>query len=242
MDRQGVRRMVCMHTLPGDLDAAARGIAAAGGRLVGYAMVNPLAPGAAAAVERAARDHGFRGVALFPAMFGFRIDGEEAAAVLEVADRYALNAFVHCGVLKVGFRKKLGLPTGFDLSLSNPLNLSRPCARFPRVNFIVPHLGSGMFRELLMLADTFPNVYADTSGIGAWPRYLDGRPAQGRVLAQALDVLGEDRLLFGTDSTFFPRGWRRDVLDEHLRVFDQEKLPPDVVRKILGGNLARLLD
>src|SRR5688572_17461269 len=58
MDRHGVRRMVSMHTLPGDLESAARGIAAANGRLVGYAMVNPLADpaGAADAVARAVRE------------------------------------------------------------------------------------------------------------------------------------------------------------------------------------------
>src|SRR5215204_4236123 len=43
MDRHGVDGMVSIHTLPGDLDSAARGIAATNGRLVGYVMVNPLA-------------------------------------------------------------------------------------------------------------------------------------------------------------------------------------------------------
>src|SRR5437016_405190 len=56
MDRHGVDRMISIHTLPGDLESAGRGIAAADGRLVGYVMVNPLANGAAdqvgVAVER----------------------------------------------------------------------------------------------------------------------------------------------------------------------------------------------
>src|SRR5438034_10431963 len=63
MDRHGVDRMISIHTLPGDLDSAGRGVRAAGGRLVGYAMVNPLAAGATTAVEWAVGEFGFRGVA-----------------------------------------------------------------------------------------------------------------------------------------------------------------------------------
>src|SRR5712671_3855125 len=39
MDRHGVDRIMSIHTLPGDLESAGRGIAAGGGRLTGYVMV-----------------------------------------------------------------------------------------------------------------------------------------------------------------------------------------------------------
>lgn len=241
MDRHGVDRMVTLHTLPGDPDDAGTGITAAGGRLVGYVMVNPLAPGAADALDRAVRQYGFRGVALFPAMFRFPVTGDAAYALFDVADRHGLNVFVHCGVLKVAFRTKLGLPAAFDGAFSNPLHLQRPCAEFPRAQFVIPHLGSGLLRELLMLADTAPNVFADTSGVAGWAKYLDGGPTNAQVLRQAINVMGAGRLLFGTDSTFFPRGWRRDVFDDHLRVFGEAKLTEQQVAQILGGNLDRLL-
>ena len=241
MDRHGVDRMVSIHTLPGDLDSAGKAVAASGGRLVGYVMVNPSADGAAAAVERAVTEYGFRGVALFPAMFGFPMTGDKAYAILDAANRHGLNVFVHCGVLKVAFRGKLGLPSPFDGTFSNPLALQKPAAEFPRARFIIPHLGSGLFRELLMLADMAPNVYADTSGIGVWAKYLDGSPTRAQILRQAVSVMGADRLLFGSDSTFFPRGWRRDMFDQQLRVFEEAKLTADEARQILGANLERLL-
>ena len=148
---------------------------------------------------------------------------------------------MHCGVLKVGFREKLNLPAPFDLSVASPLALRKACTQFPNIRFILPHLGSGMFRELLMLADTAPNVFADTSAIGSWGRYNEARPTEAQVLSHAVDVLGAERLLFGTDSTFFPRGWRRDVFDAHLKVFEEAKLDAKQVGAILGGNLERLL-
>lgn len=241
LDRHGVERMVSMHTLPGDLDAAGAAIHSTRGRLIGYASVNPLAQGAIENVRRAVTEYGFRGIALFPAMFRFSMSSEAAYAVLELANEQRLNVFVHCGVLKVGFRTKLGLPCAFDAQFANPLLLQRPAAEFPRANFIVPHLGSGLLRELLMLADQCSNVYADTSGLPGWAKYLDGRPMPAQVLRQAVDVMGAHRLLFGTDSTFFPRGWRRDVFDAQLEVFRQARLSEEQVAQILGQNLERLL-
>jgi predicted TIM-barrel fold metal-dependent hydrolase len=141
----------------------------------------------------------------------------------------------------VGFRTKLGLPSAFDGMMANPLALQRPAAQYPRAKFVVPHLGSGMLRELLMLADQSPNVYADTSGFGGWAKYLDGAPGKAQMVRQAVEVMGAGRLLFGTDSTFFPRGWRKDVFDEQLKVFQEAGLSAEQVKQILSGNMERLL-
>lgn len=241
LEKHGVERAVSLHTLPGDLDSAGKAVAAADKRLVGFVMVNPLAEGPVTTVDRAVKQHGFRGVALFPSMFGFALHDDRAQAVLEVANRHKLLVFVHCGVLKVGFRDKLNLAATFDLSLSNPLALRKPAAQFPNIRFIVPHLGSGMFRELLMLADSAPNIFADTSGIGAWGKYLEGHPSEAQVLRHAVEMMGAERLLFGTDSSWFPRGWRRDVLDAHLKVFEEATLDDKQVGAILSRNLERLL-
>jgi predicted TIM-barrel fold metal-dependent hydrolase len=241
MDRHGVDRMVAIHTLPGDIESAARGVQAAAGRLVGYAMINPLAEDALQTAQRAVNGMGFRGLALFPAMFRFSMTSDPVYALLDLANRHGLNVFVHCGVLKVGFRTKLGLRSAFDAAFSNPLSLQRPAAEFPQVNFIIPHLGSGLFRELLMLADQVGNVYADTSGLPGWARYLEGAPTPAHVLRQAIHVMGSQRLLFGSDSTFFPRGWRRDVFDQQMAVFEEAHLTDSDVRQILGENLQRLL-
>ena len=79
--------------------------------------------------------------------------------------------FVHCGVLTVGIRRKLGLPSPFDMRFSNPLDLHAIALRYPRMPFMVPHFGAGYLREALMLADLCPNVYLDTSSSNSWMRY-----------------------------------------------------------------------
>jgi predicted TIM-barrel fold metal-dependent hydrolase len=174
-------------------------------------------------------------------MFRFPMSGDAVREILKLANEHAMVVFVHCGVLKVGFRTKLGLPCAFVPTLATPLHLQPLCAEFSRAKFVIPHLGSGLFRELLMLGDQCPNVYTDTSGAAGWAKYLDGEPTRAQVLRQAVDVMGADRLLFGTDSTFFPRGWRRDVFDEQLRIFADAQLTAEQVEMILGRNLDRLI-
>ena len=71
----------------------------------------------------------------------------------------------------------------------------------------MPHFGAGYFREALMLADLCSNVYLDTSSTNSWMRYQAAHLTLRTVFRHALDVAGPERLLFGTDSSFFPRGW-----------------------------------
>ena len=57
-----------------------------------------------------------------------------------------------------------------------------------------------------------PNVYLDTSSTNRWMAYHPSLTLRD-VFRQALDVAGPDRLLFGSDSSFFPRGWNRQIYD-----------------------------
>ena len=60
------------------------------------------------------------------------------------------------------------------------------------------------------------------------------------VFRAALRVFGPERILFGTDSTSFPRGWRSDVFEARAATL-APLISPDAARAIFGGNLARLL-
>ena len=60
------------------------------------------------------------------------------------------------------------------------------------------------------------------------------------VFRQALDVLGPDRLLFGTDSSFFPRGWQKGVYEAQLKALDGAGCPEPDRELIFGGNFNRI--
>jgi predicted TIM-barrel fold metal-dependent hydrolase len=148
--------------------------------------------------------------------------------------------FVHCGVLSVGARRKLGLPSPFDIRFGNPLDLHAVALAYPKVNVIVPHFGAGMFREALMLADLCPNVLLDTSSSNGWIKYEPHGLTLSAVFRQALAVAGPDRLLFGTDSSFFPRGWVMDVYERQSSALDEINASEEVRAKIFGGNFERV--
>jgi predicted TIM-barrel fold metal-dependent hydrolase len=181
-----------------------------------------------------------RAICLFPAMQRYSLHDPHVRAVVEVAAATEGTAvFVHCGALSVGVRKKLGLPSRFDVSRGNPLDLHALAADFPRVPFIVPHFGAGLFREALLVADLCPNVYLDTSSSNRWMSYHPGLTLAD-VFRQALEVAGSERLLFGTDSSFFPRGWNTAVHEAQVSTLDRAGVDDGIRRRIFGGNFDRL--
>ena len=241
LDRHGVARAALIASLPGDESSVTAAIAAHPSRFLGYFMVNPTAQGALAAVE-AALEAGLRGLCFFPAMHRYSMHDERAVALLELAAaRGGCLAFVHCGVLSVGVRAKLGLPSLFDLRYSNPLDLHALALRYPRLPFAIPHFGAGMFREALMLCDLCPNVYLDTSSGNSWMKYQEAGCDLVSVFRRALAVAGPERLLFGSDSSFFPRGWHRAVFDNQVAALASLEIDEAAARNILGANLERIL-
>ena len=173
-------------------------------------------------------------------MHRYSMHDPRVEAVLEEAAAQPHRAvFVHCGVLTVGVRKKLGLPSPFDMRFSNPLDLHAIALRYPKLPFIVPHFGAGLFREALALADLCPNVFLDTSSTNSWMRYEDFDLKW--VFRRALAVAGPKRLLFGTDSSFFPRGWNRSIFEEQSHMIAALDLASADARLVLGENLERIL-
>lgn len=241
LDRHAVKRCALIASIPGDEASAVAAIQSFPDRFWGYFLFDPTKPDAGERAS-AAFNSGLQGLCLFPAMQGFSAQDERLAPVYQAAaGRPGTIVFVHCGVLSVGVRKKLGLASKFDMSRSNPLDLHRAALENPQVNFVVPHFGAGFFREALMLADLCPNVHLDTSSSNSWTKYLTPPPSLEDVFRQALSVVGPDRLLFGSDSSFFPRGWNRAVFDAQVQALQKLALSSDAASKIFGGNLSRLL-
>jgi predicted TIM-barrel fold metal-dependent hydrolase len=96
------------------------------------------------------------------------------------------------------------------------------------VDFIIPHLGSfaddwRAQRSLIDILARHPNIYTDTSGV----RRFD-------LLVEAVRRAGPEKILFGTDGPWLHPG----VELAKIRALG---LAPCDERKVLGGNLLRLL-
>lgn len=240
LDAHNVRRAALIASVPGDEASVAIAVARHPSRVVGFFMLDPSSADAPERTRRALSEQQLKGVCLFPAMHHVPLHDDRTLRVVEAAAAIpGAVVFVHCGVLSVGVRRTLGLPSRFDLRLGDPLALARLAAAFPRTPFVVPHFGAGLLREALMAADVCANIHFDTSSSNSWVRYTPGLTLEA-VFTSTLAVLGPARLLFGTDSTFFPRGWQKGIYEQQKAILDALGIGAADQELILGGNFERL--
>jgi hypothetical protein len=240
MDKHGLDRMVLIASLPGDEDSILAASQAYLHRIIGYFMLDPTKSDAGDRMRKALAG-GLRGICLFPAMHHFHAWEQRCYPVYEAAQNAGGIVFIHFGILKIGVRDKLGLPSRFDMRYSNPIDLHRVAKDFPKVTFVIPHFGCGFLREALIVGDQCPNVCVDTSSSNSWLNIMPLPLTLADAFRAALRVFGVERIFFGTDSTFLPRGWRRDIFDAQMQALKALKVTAEQARLVLGGNLARVL-
>jgi hypothetical protein len=240
MDQHHVTRVALISSVPGDEESVAVAVERHPRRFVGWCMLDPTQEDAEERTERALNSLGLRCICLFPAMHRYQLDDVRVRKIFDVAaDHSGVAVFVHCGVLSVGVRKKLGLASKFDIRFGDPLSLYPIATAHPNLPIILPHFGAGFFREALMTADLCPNVYLDTSSSNSWMKYFPGLTLVD-VFRKVLEIVGVERLLFGTDSSFFPRGWQRSVWETQQEAVRQAGADAAEMDQIFNGNFQRL--
>lgn len=241
IDTYGLHHLVSFASVPEEASVLAEAAAASDGRIVPFLVVDPTRPDAVERLDVALAKQGFRGALFFPAMHRYRLDGPEAAEVFDVLARYRATAIVHCGILQVRLRDLFGLPRGYDLRLADPLTLIPAADAHPDASFVIPHFGAGLFRETLIAGTQCANVLVDTSSSNSW-RSTQTRPIElADVFERTLRVFGPERILFGTDSSVFPRGWRREILLAQREALGACGVSGADRARILGGNARDLL-
>jgi predicted TIM-barrel fold metal-dependent hydrolase len=242
LDHNNVRSAVLIASIPGDLESVAVATESFPDRFRSVMMLNPLSHGADTRCANALGDGQTNGIFLFPAMHRYSMQDHHVHSLLAIVAGFpGAVVYVHCGMLSVGFRKKLGLHSHFDMRFSNPVDLHSVALSFPNLPFVIPHFGAGYLREALMVADLCPNIYFDTSSSNRWMRCEPSVTDLAGVFRKVLDVVGPRRLLFGTDSSWFPRGWIRSVFDTQVDALAAVGVDAGAAKGILGGNLRGLL-
>jgi uncharacterized protein len=241
LERNQVDRAVLFASSPTEMKPVGQVAASAPQRLFPFTVVNPKAPATLDMLESLQPTLHFRGMLLFPSMHEYAIQSREAARAIEVAKRLNMVVFVHCGRLRVNVRKLIGLNADFPAEKSRPRELADVARANREVRFVVPHFGSGWFEETLELGASCANVYTDTAGSNAWILEHDPPLSLAEVFQAARNAFGVDRILFGSDSGVFPRGYRADVLHKQRDTMHAAGFNDDEQRGVLGGNLAALL-
>lgn len=239
LDRHRVERAALIASVPGDEESVAAAVRRHPQRVVGFFVINPLAPDALDRAARAFGPLGLRAACLFAALHRYPLDDPRVGELFEVARAHGGAIFAHCGYLSIEARLRLGLASPIDLRCGDPLALATTAARYPQVPVVVPHFGAGFLREALMAAEAAPNIHLDSSSSNGWIKYSPNLTLTD-VFRQAIALVGPERILFGTDSSFFPRGWRRAIMETQRAILDELGLDAAVCQQIFHGNFDRL--
>jgi predicted TIM-barrel fold metal-dependent hydrolase len=85
-----------------------------------------------------------------------------------------------------------------------------------------------------------PNVHVDSSSSNCWLDDQSEFHDLQEVFERALEVFGPARILFGTDSGAFPRGWRSSIYSDQCDLMKTIGLSDEACGAIMGQNARRL--
>ena len=185
--------------------------------------------------------YGIRGVKLYTAEWrgasrGWRLNDTDAYRCFELCEKLGVtNIHVHKGPTITPLAKD-----AFDCH-----DVDYAATDFPNLNFIVEHVGLPRLDDFCWIAVQEANVWG---GLAVVMPFMHARPRYfAEVIAELLFWVGEDKLTFASDYAIWTPKW----LVEKFWAFElpddikQERgvdLTPEVKKKILGLNAARLYD
>lgn len=232
MDRHGIERIV--FVTGGGNDHLAQVVRRHPDRFLGFAHHDPFLEGAADEFRRAIETLGLRGLKLIAPRLSRRIDDPAGYPVWELAAAHQVPVLIHFGMLGAGG----GIAHNEKI---NPAHLETVAKDFPTVNFVVPHFGIQFVKELLFLCWACPNVHVDTSGSNQWVRWMPYNLTLDDLFRKFLETVGPERIVYGSDSSWFPRGYVLRYLQDQIRICRLLGLHHEDLQAIFGGNAARLL-
>ncbi|MCS6885099.1 MAG: amidohydrolase family protein [Acidobacteriota bacterium] len=142
----------------------------------------PGAKGASAdLVEPFLRDRGFLAIRFHPDLNNFTADSPAVYPYMELCKRYGVPALFHCG----------------RTTRSNARTIYSLARKYPTVPVILLHMGFGTNHEEAIA------VAKEAKERGDANIYLDTSQVDMASLQLALDQVGADRILFGSDATYF---------------------------------------
>ncbi len=217
-----------------DNDELARAVSLHPDKFVGLAHHAITRPDAAQELERAATVLGLRGYKLLAPTIDTPLNDRAFYPVWEVCERLGLPVLIHFGML--------GGAGGVSYHPNITPAVLEPIARdFPTVDFVVPHFGIQYVTDLLFLCWSCPNIHVDTSGSNQWTRWMPYKLTLEDLFQRFIETIGPERILFGTDSSWFPRGFALRYLQDQLRICRFMGLSHEQLQAIFGGNARRLL-
>jgi predicted TIM-barrel fold metal-dependent hydrolase len=181
-------------------------------------------------LEEAALDAFFQRTHL---MAGFALHPYLQGLTEQQADRHCVNIRQRCGrMLPIFISTAIGSARLYDIA---PLKIAQRIAAQYDGPVILTHGGGMKVLEALLIADSFPNVYLDTSfSLSYW---LGSSVEQD--FAFAMRKLGTHRWLYGSDAPFIAESV---AVEQHMAFFYRYGFSDTDVENIMGKTALELLE
>lgn len=189
--------------------------------------------GAADQLKRAIEEYGLVGLKMLGPRVPIEFDDPRLVPIWEYLAAHRLPVLCHFGLLGTAG----GIVYHRNMS---PLVIANVCRAYPEIPWIIPHFGCGYMQELLQLCWAFPNIYVDTSGSNQWMRWLPYEMTTQLAFRKYHETIGPERIIFGSDSSWFPRGFSYRYLQDQVRDVRQMNWKQEDIAQVFGGNAARL--
>jgi predicted TIM-barrel fold metal-dependent hydrolase len=242
IDKWKIERLTLIGSMPGDEDSVVKAVQAFPNRFTGFFTVDPNSNVLMENAEKRLKQDKLRGFFLYPSLYHISVQDEWLTPLFTLAQETNSIVFVHFGKLVIKPREFAGIPTVVNEQFANPKDLIPIAQKYPRIRFIIPNFGAGMFEETLEVGRHCQNVYVDTAGSNSWMASHPSKPDLKTVFKKALESFGPGRILFGSDSGMFPRGYRYDIVDNQLKLAQEMRIPAADIKKIFFENMAGLVD
>jgi predicted TIM-barrel fold metal-dependent hydrolase len=186
----------------------------------------------AARFAEAIETQGFRGLGeIVMQVAGNPLNDERFYPLYRVCEERHLPVLLHTGLDGRDFMR--GMARSFRVSLGAPLLLEDIAAAFPDLAIVMCHMSYPFTEQATYMLYAHSNVYMDVATVN----WLLGRAGFYRLLRQAVETVGADKILFGTDQ--MNRADRIPIGVSAIR--EASFLSEEDKRKILGDNARRLL-
>ena len=225
-------------------------------RLLGLACTMPFGNDAILKeTEKAVKQFKLKGIMVGSSVNGEYLDSPRAAAFFELATELDVPLFIHPPKFTIGNEKMeifrlpemLGRPFDTTLSLTRFI-FTGGFERFPKLRMVCAHVGGALpmlpgrygfgyeLRKDMNFGPWEPDVMTREPASYMSQLYVDTVCYHPPAVQCAIDTIGIDHVVFGSDSPPVPLPLKRAVdTVQQLKVSDGDK------QKILGGNAAKLL-
>jgi uncharacterized protein len=166
-----------------------------------------------------------KGLKLYPGYEPFYPADPMLAPAYQLAEEFDVPVMIHTG--------DTYSPTG-RVKYSHPIHVDDAAVDYPKVRFVICHLGNPWFRDCMEVVYKNDNVYTDMSGLTLGD-FTDRFEAYMRQQLKEMILWGVNprKVLFGTD-------WPLATMESYVQFMEELKLPARDKELMLYRNTAEL--